>query len=89
MTTSAANTLRLHVHVEVDEAGMYVAQVRELPGCVAQGVTQDEALDKLRAVIPVYLNVALDRMKPRHVGDTPASGSSHGGNKQDFVLALA
>lgn len=89
LSTSGAETLRLHVHVEADETGMYVAQVRELPGCVAQGASEEVAIQRLTEVIPVYVQVALDRMRPSSVSGTSSSSGSHGGDKRDFVLALA
>ena len=36
--------MKLHVMIEQDEAGYYVAEVPALPGCLSQGKTKDEAL---------------------------------------------
>lgn len=89
MSTSGAETLRLHVHVEIDEAGMHVAQVKELPGCISQGATLEEALTRLTDLIPVYMQVAFNRTKPRPIGDTSSSGGSQAGSRRDFELAIA
>ena len=45
-----------------DEEGAqgFVAQVRELPGCVSQGVTADEALANVRDAMAGWLSVAID-----------------------------
>jgi predicted RNase H-like HicB family nuclease len=36
--------MKLHVTIEQDEAGYYVAEVPALPGCLSQGKTHQEAL---------------------------------------------
>lgn len=36
--------MKLHVVIDQDEAGYYVAEVPALPGCLSQGKTQEEAL---------------------------------------------
>ncbi|HSE57276.1 MAG TPA: type II toxin-antitoxin system HicB family antitoxin [Nitrospiraceae bacterium] len=33
--------MKLHVVIEQDEAGYYVAEVPALPGCLSQGKTRD------------------------------------------------
>ena len=47
--------LRFRVLLEVDEDGFYVARVPELPGCVSQGRTREEALENIREAILAYL----------------------------------
>lgn len=37
--------------MEVDETGMYVAEVEDLPGCVTQASTFEELLQNLREAI--------------------------------------
>lgn len=48
-------TLRFRVLVEADEDGVFVAECPNLPGCVSQGRTRDEALANIRDAIQGYL----------------------------------
>ena len=43
------------VMVEKDEDGVFVARVPELPGCVSDGKTKDEALRNVKEAIEGYL----------------------------------
>jgi len=47
--------MKYRVLVEVDEDGMFVAQVPSLPGCLSQGETRKEALKNIEEAIAVYL----------------------------------
>jgi predicted RNase H-like HicB family nuclease len=47
--------MKFRVLIEVDEDGVFVAQVPSLPGCVSQGGTHDEALRNAREAIEAYL----------------------------------
>jgi len=47
----------LTVEVEVDETGTYVAEVKDLPGCVTQASTFEELLKNLREAIAGNLEV--------------------------------
>jgi len=49
--------MKLHVMVEKDEAGYYVAEVPALPGCLSQGKTFDEALANIKEAIVAWLEV--------------------------------
>ncbi|HHT9133740.1 MAG TPA: type II toxin-antitoxin system HicB family antitoxin [Candidatus Avalokitesvara rifleensis] len=49
--------MKLHVVVEKDEAGYYVAEVPALPGCLSQGKTKDEALKNIKEAINGWLEV--------------------------------
>jgi predicted RNase H-like HicB family nuclease len=49
--------MKLHVHVERDEAGYFVAEVPALPGCLSQGKTRDEAIANVREAIEGWLEV--------------------------------
>lgn len=40
--------MKLHVVVEQDEAGYFVADVPALPGCLSQGKTRDEAIANVK-----------------------------------------
>jgi len=49
--------MKLHVIVEKDEAGYYVAEVPALPGCLSQGKTYDEALINVKEAIEGWFEV--------------------------------
>lgn len=43
--------MKIHVIIEQDEAGYYVAEVPALPGCLSQGQTRDEALTNVKEAV--------------------------------------
>jgi predicted RNase H-like HicB family nuclease len=47
--------MRYRVLFSIDEAGMYVAEVPALPGCVSQGASRGEALANIKEAIDGYL----------------------------------
>ncbi len=47
--------MKFRVRVDVDEDGVFVAEVPSLPGCVTQGSTRAEALANIREAIAAYL----------------------------------
>ncbi|TAJ26387.1 MAG: type II toxin-antitoxin system HicB family antitoxin [Nitrospirae bacterium] len=49
--------MKLHVVVEPDETGYYVAEVPALPGCLSQGKTREEALVNIKEAIAGWLEV--------------------------------
>jgi predicted RNase H-like HicB family nuclease len=49
--------MKLHVVIEQDESGYYVAEVPALPGCLSQGKTQEEALVNIKEAIEGWLEV--------------------------------
>jgi predicted RNase H-like HicB family nuclease len=49
--------MKLHVVVEKDETGYYVAEVPALPGCLSQGKTREEALVNIKEAIEGWLEV--------------------------------
>jgi predicted RNase H-like HicB family nuclease len=49
--------MKLHVIIEQDEAGYYVAEVPALPGCLSQGNTFDEAITNIKEAIEGWLEV--------------------------------
>ena len=49
--------MKLHVTVEQDEAGYFVAEVPALPGCISQGKTRDEAIANIKEAIEGWLLV--------------------------------
>ncbi len=49
--------MRLHVVIEQDETGYFVAEVPALPGCLSQGETYVEALDNIKEAIDGWMEV--------------------------------
>ncbi len=47
--------MRYRVIIEQDEDGVFVAEVPNLPGCISQGETRDEALSNVREAVELYL----------------------------------
>ena len=60
--------MRLHVIIEQDEKGYYVAEVPALPGCFSQGKTHDEAIANIKEAIKGWLEVMESRktFNPKH-----------------------
>jgi predicted RNase H-like HicB family nuclease len=57
--------MKLHVIIEKDEAGYYVAEVPALPGCLSQGKTYEEAITNIKEAIEGWLEV----MESKHPVD--------------------
>jgi len=49
--------MKLHVIIEQDENGYYVAEVPALPGCLSQGKTYEEAITNIKEAIEGWLEV--------------------------------
>ena len=49
--------MKLHVAIEKDEAGYYVAEVPALPGCLSQGKTYDEAMNNIKEAVEGWIEV--------------------------------
>ena len=49
--------MKLHIKIEKDEAGYYVAEAPALPGCYSQGKTYDEALANVKEAIEGWIEV--------------------------------
>ena len=49
--------MKLHVIIEQDETGYYVAEVPALPGCLSQGKTREEAIANIGEAIEGWLQV--------------------------------
>ncbi len=47
--------MKYRVLIEKDEDGVFTAEVPNLPGCITQGATRDEALANSREAIAAYL----------------------------------
>jgi predicted RNase H-like HicB family nuclease len=70
-----------HVVVERDELdGGYVAECLNLPGCVSQGETEDEALENLADAIIEVLRV---RMRP-----TPVREHNDDNRRHELALSV-
>ena len=57
--------MKLHVIIEKDEAGYYVAEVPALPGCLSQGKTRKQAIANIKEAIAGWLEV----MESKHSFD--------------------
>jgi predicted RNase H-like HicB family nuclease len=53
--------MKLHVKIEQDEDGYYVAEVPALPGCLSQGKDYEEALANIKEAIEGWLEVMESR----------------------------
>ncbi len=49
--------MKLHVIIEQDEDGYFVAELPALPGCISQGKTFDEAIANIREAAEGWLEV--------------------------------
>ena len=49
--------MKLHVIIEKDEAGYFVAEVPALPGCFSQGKTYEEAIANIKEAIEGWFEV--------------------------------
>jgi predicted RNase H-like HicB family nuclease len=49
--------VKLHILIEQDEDGFFVAEVPALPGCLSQGKTEDEARSNIKEAIKGWLEV--------------------------------
>lgn len=50
------------VAIAIDEDGMYIAECLNLPGCISEGKTKEEAVANIRDAIKGYL----DSLKKHH-----------------------
>lgn len=56
--------MRVHVALEQDEDGFWVAEVPAMPGCLSQGTTREEALTNIREAIAGWLDVMQSKSHP-------------------------
>ena len=49
--------MKLHVVIEEDESGYFVAEVPALPGCFSQGKTRQEAITNIKEAVEGWLEV--------------------------------
>lgn len=64
MSGTRDNPGKLLVTVEQDETGAYVAECPAIPGCVSQGMTEQEALDNIREAMQLCLQVREEQGLP-------------------------
>ena len=58
--------MKLHVIIEKDEAGYYVAEVPALPGCLSQGKTYEEAMTNIKEAVEAWLEVMESKQQFDH-----------------------
>ena len=56
--------MKLFITIYPDEDGMYIAECPSIPGCVSQGVTEQEAEKNIREAIKECLAVRAERGLP-------------------------
>ena len=56
--------MRFVITVDRDEDGVYVAECPAIPGCVSQGITEQEAITNIRDAIRECLTVRAERGMP-------------------------
>ncbi len=61
--------MKMHVLIEQDEAGYYVAEVPALPGCFSQGKTRSEAIANITEAIEGWFEVMESKrpLDPSHM----------------------
>ena len=69
-SAATIEAMRLTVHVEREEDGRFIGEVRELPGCLVYGETRGEAVALARALA---LHIVADEVEH---GDRPARSIS-------------
>ena len=47
--------MKYRIILEIDEDGMYIAEVPTLPGCISQGKTRKEVLENIQDAIRGYI----------------------------------
>lgn len=55
--------MKLHILIEQDEDGFFVAEVPALPGCLSQGKTEEEARSNIKEAIEGWLEVMESKQK--------------------------
>jgi predicted RNase H-like HicB family nuclease len=56
MTTKKAKTIKLAVIIRPGEDGFYVAEIPDLPGCISQGKTYEEAVANIKEAAQLCLD---------------------------------
>lgn len=63
--------------LEPNEGGGFLAEIRELPGCIADGETVQEAMDNLKDALAEWLATANKLGRP--IPDPPEQGEGYSG----------
>ena len=85
---NSESSMTLHGEVEQDETGVFVASITELPGCVSQGTSPEEALNNLFEALQGYLVAQIHRAGRDMIEKSVRSGDDDK-KKKEFELALA
>jgi predicted RNase H-like HicB family nuclease len=56
--------MKLCVNLDRDEDGVWIVECRDIPGCVSQGRTRQEALKNIKEAIALCLEVRAERGLP-------------------------
>ncbi len=81
--TNVLNQASLNIQLQEIEDGYFVAECVDIPGCISQGSTRDEALVNIVDAISVCLEIITERAV-RQLKEKP--GSAQG---DSFRLSLA
>lgn len=57
--------MKIHITIERDEDGYFVAEVPALPGCLSQGKSRREAIKNIHEAIAEWLEVMEAKRKVR------------------------
>lgn len=82
--------MTIHAKIYSDEDAYYTAEIPALQGCVAQGLTFDEAKDNLKIAVHDWLESmeARDHMDSTELIDMDLSSDSLGDNSGDKKLTI-
>jgi len=53
-----------NIHLVPEEDGRWMAEVPALPGCVTWGSTKEQAIERIKEAIELYLEVLTEEGKP-------------------------
>lgn len=56
--------MKLIVSLNRDEDGVWIAECPSIPGCVSQGSTKEKALENIKEVLQLCLEVRAERGMP-------------------------
>jgi len=54
---------RITIIIEKDEDDYYIAEVKELPGCITQAKNLSDIFDRLKEAIDLYLDILSEQKK--------------------------